>query len=188
MLMSLDFTWGRLFSSTSVTVELIIWGLYIGFVVACAGMAYAKRVPGKIIRALEGKQAFSEETAVTLEEIGFNATSRVKKALAFGSVPRKYICALDDEATVVEPKTSRFAAFLRKVFIGEKKRCHVYDFSKQRWYLAEEKRHQAALRYDPKGCNVQMVVITAIILFVIALALSFLAPDLVKNFKEAIHL
>ncbi|MDL2287319.1 hypothetical protein LJB90_01985 [Eubacteriales bacterium OttesenSCG-928-G02] len=63
----------------------IIWALIIGLVAAAIYSFYIKRALGGFIQKLFDLDAFDEESAVSLEEIGYDKNILVKHSLREGS-------------------------------------------------------------------------------------------------------
>jgi len=177
-----------LFSLMSVgTVYVIIWAFYIGLVVGFGGAIFSRKIPGTAVRALAALEAFTPETAVTLTEAGLSAREqkRLKKFLRHGTPLRKYVLAKDEElALAPERADSGLARFFRKLFSLEKKPHYDYDFAAQKWYLPEETRYTAAVRFDTRGFNVQMFILAALLLFVLALSLCWALPYLSDLYNQ----
>ncbi len=169
--------------SENLTMYLVIWGLYVGFVIASIGLVYSKRVPGRIVRALERQEAFSRDSAKTMEEIGIPLSSRVRRALKDGSVLRRYV---EPVLTGEEPEREISGGKIARMMSLDREKSRDYDLASQKWHLNEEKRYEASVRYDPAGCNIPMIILSAVLLFGAALALSIYLPDILEWGKTLI--
>lgn len=167
------------------TLQIIVWGLYAGAVLGFAGTVYAKRVPGKVVRALNGQESWTADGAKTLEELGIRPTAAIRRELRHGTTLRRYVAAVaEDEAALPLPEEKRGGKFLRKLFSRERTVRYRYNFGTQRWYLREESRFEAAVRYDTKGCNIPMIFLGSVLLLAVAVAILLVFPYL-ANFYEA---
>ena len=177
-----------LFSLMSVSpVYVLIWAFYIGLTVGFGTTVLSRKIPGVAVKALSRCEAFTPETAVTLAEAGLSEKEqkKLRRCLRHGAPLRKYVMAKDEELTLkAETKESGPRRFFRKLFSVEKKPQYDYDFTAQKWYLPEETRYTAAVRYDTKGFNVQMFILAALLLFVLALALSWALPYLADLYGQ----
>jgi hypothetical protein len=75
-----------------LSLEVIIWGMYGGILLACLISVYCKRYEGEIVRRLLEKEAKDADSALTLDELGLKNTALRRHALR-GAVIRKYIRA-----------------------------------------------------------------------------------------------
>lgn len=177
-----------LFSLMSVNpLYILIWAFYIGLVCGFGTAILSRKIPGIAVRALAAKEAFTPETAVTLAEAGLTPREqkRLQKFLRHGTPLRKYVLAKDEELALrVEKEEGGFVRFLRKFFSLEKEPHYDYDFAAQKWYLPEETRYTAAVRFDTRGFNVQMFILAALLLFVLALALCWALPYLSDLYNQ----
>ena len=51
-------------NNSVTTLNIIVWSLFIGFIIAVGISVYNKLVLGSVISKLKGKEAFSEESGV----------------------------------------------------------------------------------------------------------------------------
>lgn len=97
-LMNLDLPdFSFLYEYGGMSVELIIWSLFIGIAIASASVIYIKQVLGSFVRILLEKKAFSPESAVSLEEAGFAKNIFVKNSLRKKGTLRKTIFSEDEK-------------------------------------------------------------------------------------------
>ena len=167
-------------------IELVVWALYAGFLIATASAMFRRRVPGAVVRALDKAEAWTPDTAKTLAELGIKPTFFIRRALRPGTAVRHHVRAVDDEAARREVPLSGFAGFCRRLFSLGKKTVYDYDFAAQRWYLPDEERYKATSRFSARGCNWQMLVITAVIFLGLAALLLWTLPIIADKLAEAI--
>lgn len=102
----------ELLTGGSTGMATVIWPLLIG-VYAAIAIAYAnKRTIGKLVKRLLEKKAEDEETALTVEELGFKP-GQFRYALRDNSLLRKIIRQTEDEAGTKRyylPKESSYRA------------------------------------------------------------------------------
>ena len=142
-----------------VTLELIVWSLFIGIMVAGAIAVYNKRFLGGFVRKLIEEEAFSPEKALTLEELGFENNKLLQREILKGVIFKSIVYEKDDEV-VIQDKSAV------PVFHEE------LDFEKARFYVPYELRHRAELKFDKKGTHIMLMVISSV--FFLALALLIL--------------
>ena len=168
------------------TLSIIIWGLYAGFIVAGFSAYYNKVYLGEIIRRLVKKGASSKETAVSFGEAGIKAGLLRRKAVFGDTVVAKYVILANRDDCVIEmPPYNPVVRFLRRLFLGKTDKAPVkYDISQAKFFVLEEKRIQAELRFEEKGNSLPFLLIGALIFFVIGVALTMCIPyilDLVDS-------
>lgn len=174
------------FNNPVTTLSIIIWGLYVGFIAAGVSAYYNKVYLGEIIRRLVKCGATSAEAAVTLEDAGVKASFFRRKALFGENALRKYVVAANyDDITVECPPYNGFVRFMRMLFLGKKDKAPVkYDIAEAKFYVPEEKRIQAEIRYEAKGNSLPFLLIGAVVFFLVGVGLTLCIPyilDLVDS-------
>ena len=77
-----------------MTLEIVIWSLFIGIVIGVFGSFYVKQILGAFVRKLLSENANSPQNAKSLEETGFGGNPFVINALdGTGSLRRLIRCA-----------------------------------------------------------------------------------------------
>ena len=126
-----------------VSIPLMFIGLFLGVLVASASAIYNKRTIGDALRYIISTGANSPESAKTLGELGYAKNTFVRSALKYGTALRKYVrCVEDDEimANIVPDKKG----FYPKI---------KTDLDRAHFYVPEEKRIAAELRYEKTGTS-----------------------------------
>ena len=82
--------------SSMTNLEVLIWALFIGFVIASFMIFYHKRIIGAFVRALLEKQANSPDSALGIYELGFEKNALIKNALRSDATLRRLVWELDD--------------------------------------------------------------------------------------------
>ena len=146
-------------STSEITFEIIVWGLFIGIIIAGAMSVYYKRYLGALVRAIKKQEAFSPETAATLEELGLEKKRLIKRAILRSTAFKSIVYEKNDEVTIE----------------GESA-VPVYhdqlDFSSARFYIPYELRYRADIKFEKKGTNIALVIIGGIIFLAIAILLT----------------
>ena len=129
---------------TATGVQLVVWGLAIGFFLAALFSLYQRFVVGAPIRALLRLLALSPESAKTEEELGIGGNVLLHRALTKNTSVQKLI-----KKTEGEP-------------------CG--------YYIPEELKYRAELRYEKKGNPFLQIVLAALLSVVIGVAFIKLIP------------
>ncbi len=133
-----------------ITVKLVVWAVFIGFTIGMLLTYYNKIVLGKAIRTIIEKEALSKERAMTAEVLGFARNPLILRAIDKGVLAR----------------------FVRTVKDGSE--------GAVRYYIEEDDRIRAELRYSKKGTDLYVLIVSLIIFLVLALLASRYLPTLIE--------
>lgn len=142
------------------TLAKVIWAFYIGILIASVVMWYNQRVVGKAVRVLYKKGIFSIDKALTLKQLGLNSffiRTALKKQ--FSPLRRVVYCSI------------------------QKPNLSDNDFENAKFYIPEEQKYRAEVKYHGKNTSIVLIVITAIVMFFIALLCIEYIPKLLDLFK-----
>lgn len=133
---------------TANIVNKIIPALIIGIIIAAVATVYCRRVVGQFVRTLIEKEALSPESGVALFDTGAFRSTVVRRELCRGALLRKVVRCREEEA-----------------FLAEKGNDASYqiDFTRDHFYIPEELKDRAEIRFNPKGSSWLTVVLTAVL-------------------------
>ena len=158
-------------SNGSVTPELIIWALLIGFCIALAMALFSKRYMGKFVHTLLSQKIDAPEKAKTLEELGYKNNPFVRMALVGKSAYSGLIFEKSEE--VIYKGDSVLPAVRRKV-----------DFDSARFYIPKLLFPRAQIRYEKKGTHVMALVVGVIAFFALAMLALYYMPQIKEWVKD----
>ena len=191
-----------------ITLRLIVWSLFAGFVVASLLAIYNKRVVGSIVRRMLSSAA-SEENAKTIGELGYDYKKDifVKSALRSNSALRKYVFIAGEKVPVDEEEKQKIAEdniaadnstnegedtevkdvpseqeqkdnSERNISQGIKGRgqSEKIDFETAKFYIPEEMKIRAELRYSQKGTDLVALIIGILVFAIAAAAAIWVVP------------
>ena len=119
--------------ATMVNLRVIVFGIFAGVLVASVYMVYVKSVIGPFVRKLLAEECLSEESAKTLEELGYTKNFFVRMALR-GSVLRSTVIHVPCEETGEEGEKRTFVlCFYFSVFPSTEKMLMVLSTSRRIW-------------------------------------------------------
>ena len=156
-----------------MNLELVVWAIYLGILLACFLLLYEKRVVGKLVRKILQEEIFTADKAKTLGELGFGKNPFIRQALR-GKTALSTLVFTPEEAPEIG-EDLHVAPVMRGKF----------DPATTRFYIPEPLRHRAAVRFDGKGTHFIDIVVAALIFGGVAwLAIEYLpdAVGFVKNF------
>lgn len=154
------------------TLSTTVWIIFFGICIAAFYAYYHRRLLGDLLRAFISSGADCEENAKTLSDIGYG--DGIKKifatyALRPGSVLRKTICAVYNEAPPQKKNPD-------ELFVRAKKPDY-----EQKYFVDEQKRIVAEIRYDGKGTTTSTLLLTVAAFFVAALVAISVLPWILQN-------
>ncbi len=138
------------------TATIFIWAICIGVLLAVLYNFYQRTVPGGVVRTILRAEAFDEARAKTAEELGLAGKAFALFELTSGITLRHVIqtapAAEGDEDTA------------------------------PRYYIPEEERYRAEVRFSKEGMSVMGFVITVVLTLTLAVVLIKLLPTVVGLF------
>lgn len=189
LLMSMVYENFELYNPT-ISLELIVWSLCAGLAIGAAASYVNRNIVGGFVRHLLKEEAHSPEAAQTVEQAGFARNLFVRRALRDGSPLRRVVlCANEESMAVKQPSDRKGAVIFRKIFSLEAEPKRILDLGRARFYIPEEQRIAAELRYDAKGTNLPNLILSLILLAGIGFAALYILPEiftLMDNFLTLI--
>lgn len=149
-------------------LNLIIWAVYIGFMIASVMYYYQKKVVGGFVRKVMEMGANSPDTALTLSELGYQNHPAIRRELSGRGPLRKMVWEVEDNYRTGEDGVLYCA------------REKALDLNIGKFYVSEERRIDAQLRYDNKGTDLFSLIIAAVIFFVVAVLACIWLPTLLS--------
>ena len=132
---------------TANIINKIIPALVFGIIIAAIATVYCRRIVGAFVRTLIKKEALSPEAGVTLLDAGAFRSTILRRELCRSAFLRKVVFCREEQA-----------------FLNEKGKDAIYkiDFTKDHFYIPEDLKYRAEIRFNPKGSGWLSVVLTAI--------------------------
>ncbi len=175
------------FDSPLFTLETVVWGLVIGVCVGAAWSVLTRRTLGTFVKRMHAAGAGDPDTAVTLENIGMAKNPILKVSLREGKALRKYaLCANPEESVIARPAPTGFGKTVRRILSLEETRPAQVDLSRARFYMPDEQRYEAEVRYDKKGTDIAGLIVSVVLLIVLGFVVQWLLPELLAYLDRAI--
>ena len=161
------------FGEGMLSLQIIIFGIFIGVWVASFSVIFIKTTLGKMVRALLEREAFDPKSAQTLAALGLERHFFIRRALVSGYTLRRVVhCAELEEISNSEG--------------GEDKK--LPELSERHFYIPEKDRYAAEMRFSEKGSGYGTFLFV-ILGSVIAIFLIFaFLPQLLTFFDNVISL
>lgn len=182
--MLLDIYTNFSFENPTLSLTLIIWGLYAGILIGGIASVYNKWYLGSVVRALLATECLSPEAGKTLSELGC-PTWGIKRALRDGTALRKSVFIANPEECLLLPDNKRTST-IRRFFTGSAQPNPKLNLTLARLYVPEEKKFHAEVRYEKKGSAPIWLLIGGGIFLVIAVLATFFIPELLQMIDNAI--
>ena len=166
--------------SAGTTARNAILAMAIGIVVASIMTAYLRNGLGGFVRKLIAEEANSPENAKTLTELGYFRSSMIRRELVRGSSLRMVVRCRETEACEdAEREGQEIPENEKKTHTGVEKATKI-DFCTAHFYIPEDLRYRAELRFDKKGSGWGPVILTSIAVIFVAAALCWFLPDVLQ--------
>ncbi len=150
---------------TANVVNTIIPALIWGIIIAAIATFYSRRVVGSFVRTLCEKEAFGADESVTLFDVGLFRSTVVRHELSHNAFLRKVVFCREEQA-----------------FLEEKGKDATYkiDFTKDHFYIPEDLKYRAEIRYSTKGSTWIYVVLTVVLVPVVVGLLCRFMPNILQ--------
>ena len=173
-------------AGTANTVQTIIFAVAIGFIIAAFMAVYTRTVLGNFVHALLKSEAKDAESAKDLSSLGFFRSAAIRRELDRGVTLRKVVkCVQEEELRAAkEPTDGEGESEVKATPVGGKTLLEEPrfrpDFTTARYYIPEDLRYRAEIRFEKKGSGWGLMVGTVLISILIAGLICFLLPDIIQ--------
>lgn len=152
---------------TGALVKNLILGIAFGMIVAAILSCYVKTVHGGFIRKLLREECLSPERAKSLYQLGYFHDPSVRKQLTRGSAFGGLVhMAKENTADTAQTEAAGEPA------------PKAPAFATARFYIPEDLKYQAELRYEKKGSGIRSVLLTTVIIVIAAALICRFLPQL----------
>ena len=169
------------------SIRMLVLGLFVGAVIACVAQAYHKQVLGGAVRRLIERGCLSPDTAQNAKELGYEKNYLIRNALVRSSALRSTVKCVEEENFYKEQREAKQAYDKKRAEEKEgkklpkfKEQVYVGDAMEDRFYIPEELRIRAEIRFEKKGSGWGSTVISIVILLVVFFAVLLLLPFLLQ--------
>ena len=175
------------FGSSLVSVHAIIWGLYIGMLIASVRMIYIKNCHGKLVRGLLSAEALSSCKTKTLADLGLDKYIPVLLGLR-GTVLKKVVRSIehDEYITAVRNDYAEYEAAREEAKKNGGKKPILFNrkFDKKptecHYYISEENKYAVEMRYNQNGSGYGTFFFVMLIGFICVLIIYALLPGILS--------
>ena len=160
------------------SLELLLWSVYAGIVLGVGSSLLYRVYTHSFVNAVIQSGALDEDHAVTLDSLNFRGKWYIKRQLNSGnSLSRMFVFTNAD--TFPKKKCGKLARFWREKFLGDEIPT-VIPFETAKFYLPEERRITAELRFTEEKAPLRTFIIAAAVLGVAIAAAIVAVPELLQ--------
>ena len=161
-------------SNTATNIRNMILAIALGIIIASAMMVYTRRGMGGFIRKMLKSDCTSPENAKTLSELGYYNNFSIRRALKSRVTFGKLVKCKEEEEWAQEE------SFTHETDQTDVRPPFRLDCSTMHFYIPEDLRYRAEIRFEKKGTSWMFFVIILIGTIIGAALLCWLAPQLLK--------
>ncbi len=171
-------------AGTGTNVTKIILGIAFGILVAGGISVYLKAKLGGFVRKLIKEGANSPENAKTLYELGYFKNAGIRRELTRGVNLSKVVKSPEEDAfraaeaekrTAYEEKQAEDPTLPPFAEVEYKP-----NFSSARFYIPEDLRYRAEIRYDKKGSGLPLYLLVCFFTVAAVALLCRFLPDIIQ--------
>ena len=175
-------------TSSLVSLGGIIFGLFVGIIIASFAIVINKRVYGEFVRKLLYDECLSAESSKTLYELGYMRKYSIRNAVGHSTKLRCVIKCREEEeyyAALAEKKAEHEAKRAEDRSIPPFKEIpYKVDPNTDHFYIPEKKKYSAEMRFEDKGTSWGVLALIAVVAVVGCIALLFVIPNILQLVNE----
>ena len=162
-----------------VTPAMIVIAGFIAVMAGACVMIFTKRVLGRFVRRLIRNEAFSADSAKTAEEIDLGKSIWHRLFINRMVLAKAVRCREEDEFYKIEKDSDESKKDAYSVSINTPRKLrYKRNYKTDHFYVAEDKRHYASVKFDAKGTNPLMLPVLAVAYIAIAIIIIKIWPSL----------
>lgn len=166
-------------SLSSESLEVIVWGICIGIIIGTLFSIFYKTYTSSLFKQLISNEIFDASKACTINELKIKGKWYIKMALKSSDKPlrRFVVCSNADELDI--PAPNGFKKFWYTKLLGVEVPAKL-PMDKARFYMPEENRIKAELRFTEVKNPVGSFLFAAIILVAVGFFAIYAVPELLQ--------
>ena len=167
-----------------VSLPLLVIGLFIGAAIAVIASVYNRKVLGDFVRTLIREGCTSPETARDLDYLNYIYKDSIRMAVKRGTNLRRVVKCREEEEHNAKMAALQ-AEYEAKKAAGEKVEKftpteYVPNPYLDHFYIPEELRYTAEIKFDKKGSSWLGAIIGILALLVLMIAVLLVLPQILK--------
>lgn len=157
------------------TVRTIILGIAIGLIIAAGMTAFHRTKWGGFVRKLIKNECLSPDKAMSLMELGEFRSTTLRHELSHGINLRRVVKVVEEKEDEQLTETT-----LENKESAAKKVNEKIDFTKARFYIPEDLKYRAEIRFERKGSGWPLFLGAFVIAILFAALACWLLPELLQ--------
>ena len=175
-------------TGTIRSAGLIVFGIFIGIIIACIAMTYNKQVLGGFVRKVLSEECRSSEAAKTLSELCYVKNPFLRSAVQRNVSLRRVLHCVEEEEFYREQNEER-AEYEKKraeepSLPKYRDREYIVDPSRDHFYIPEEKCDMAERKFYAKGSSWIATIVWIIVIIVAFFVLLNFLPDILSTVDD----
>lgn len=167
-----------------ISISGIIVGLTLGMIVAAGMTVYDKKHLGGFVRKLISEECFDRESAQTLYDLGYYRSPGVRGSLKRGTVFARWVRCVEEDEYLEEIEKKRAEFETAHENDAKRPRFKAPEFKRDcntmHFYLPEDKRIGAEIKFSSRGANWFVFAIVAVIAIALCIVICRMLPDLLQ--------
>ncbi len=163
-------------------IRLVIIGLFIGLSVAGFFGVFNKRVLGSFVRRLIEAEAFSPESAKTLEELGFAGKVTIYNAVRKSTSLRRVVKCREEQEhdAALNEKRAEYESAKEsgKKLPKFKETEYKVNPTSDRFYIPEDMKYMADIKFDAKGNTWASAIFCCVFMLILMVVAIVLLPNI----------
>lgn len=172
-------------SSSIINIHVIVFGIFIGVMLAAVYSIYTKKILGAFVRKLLAEGATAPEEAKTLDELGYSKNPAIiwgLKGYTLGrvvnSIEKDEFIKSTNEARLTYEANRKEAAKLGKRLPSFPEPKFTKKVSECRYYIAEKNKYTAEMRFNDNGSGYGTFFFVLLIAFICVIIVYALLPQM----------
>lgn len=171
-------------TNTLNTLRWLIIGITFGVIFASISTVYNKRYIGDFIRKLLYEECFDAERAKTLYDLGYLKNPGVRGSIKSGGSLSRWVRCVEEDEFLAEQEKKR--AEFESIHAGDPQKPKFKEIEFKRdcntmhFYLPEEKKYAAEIKFDDTGISIRSVILTIIVSILLCAFIFYMLPDVIK--------
>ncbi len=171
-------------TGTLVTLKTVLVGITLGLIFASFVTIYNKRYIGGFVRKLLREECLDADRAKTLDELGYLNKYGIRYAIRSSGTLTRWIRCVEEDEFYAKQDAEREAFEAAHKDAAKPPRFKEKEFKRDtktmRFYIPEEKKYAADVKFEAKGANWLSFVLVTVVSIVLCAFLSYILPDIIK--------
>lgn len=171
-------------TGTLVTLKTVLVGITLGLIFASFVTIYNKRYIGGFVRKLLREECLDADRAKTLDELGYLKKYGIRYAIRSSGTLTRWIRCVEEDEFYAKQDAEREAFEAAHKDEAKPPRFKEKEFKRDtktmRFYIPEEKKYAADVKFEAKGANWLSFVLVTVVSIVLCAFLTYILPDIIK--------